>query len=59
MKTLMSIVSSTLHALFGWGPASEVRVSPAHGWLLPAPSRVRLAQGQRADRLDGRATPRG
>jgi hypothetical protein len=37
MKTLKRIISA-LRVWLGWNDPSENHLSPAHGWLLPAPS---------------------
>jgi hypothetical protein len=59
LKTFLSAVRD----LLGWGDSPQSRLSPPHGWLLPAASELRAArarvQSLRAEALEGGPTPRG
>ena len=40
MRDLLDQVLASIRSWLGWRDLSETRLSPGHGWLLPAPAVV-------------------
>jgi hypothetical protein len=62
MNPLKKMIDA-LRVRLGWDDVPHDRLSPLHGWLLPAPSLLRVAPARaaapRLNTLDGRSTRRG
>jgi hypothetical protein len=62
MNPLKKMIDA-LRVRLGWDAVSHDRLSQLHGWLLPAPSPLRVAPARagasRLNTLDGRSTRRG